>query len=94
MAVMDTERTVLRAEDIHKSYAGIEALQGVTLALRHGEVHALLGVDGSGKSTLVQILAGVIVPDSGKVYVDDHQVSVANPRVAGALDIGAVHRVR
>jgi len=92
MTVVDTERTVLRAEDIRKSYPGIEALQGVTLSLRHGEVHALLGVDGSGKSTLVKILAGVTVPESGTVYVDDHQVSITTPRVASALGIGAVHQ--
>jgi len=92
MSVIETERTVLYAEDIHKGYAGIEALRGVTLSLRRGEVHALLGVDGSGKSTLVKILAGVVTPDSGRLYVDGRPVSISTPRVAAALGIGAVHQ--
>ena len=92
MSMMETERTVLYAEGISKSYVGIVALQDATLSLRRGEVHALLGVDGSGKSTLVKILSGVIVPDSGRVYVNGREVSLSTPRVAQSLGIGAVHQ--
>ena len=88
----DKERIALHAVDIYKSYVGIEALRGVTLALRPGEVHALLGVGGSGKSTLLKILCGVESPDSGQLYVNDRQVTIVNPRVAAQLGIRAVHQ--
>ena len=92
MSMIDSDRTALHAEDISKKYTGIGALQGATLTLRRGEVHALLGVDGSGKSTLVKVLAGVVAPDGGNVYVDGRRVSLASPRDAAALGIGAVHQ--
>jgi ABC-type sugar transport system ATPase subunit len=87
----DVERTALYAEDIHKSYAGIAALRGVTLSLRPGEVHALLGVEGAGKSTLVRILSGVLSPDAGRLYVDGRPVTLSGPHAAAALGIGALH---
>ena len=86
------QRLALQAVDIHKSYAGIEALHGVTLALRPGEVHALLGVGGSGKSTLLKILCGVESLDSGQLYVNDRQVTIVNARAATQLSIRAVHQ--
>lgn len=88
----DKERIALHAANIYKSYAGVEALHGVTLALRPGEVHALLGVGGSGKSTLLKILCGVESPDAGQLYVNDQQVTLLNPRVAAQLGISAVHQ--
>ncbi len=82
---------VLSAEEIRKSYAGIDALQGTTLDLQPGEVHALIGVEGSGKSTLVKILAGVMQPDDGRLMVDGSPAVIADPKAAGALGIRAVH---
>src|SRR3989304_6093147 len=88
----DTERLALHAMDVYKSYAGITALRGVTLALRPGEVHALLGVGGSGKSTLLKILCGVESPDSGQLYVNGRPVTLINARIATQLGIRAVHQ--
>jgi ABC-type sugar transport system ATPase subunit len=92
MVMMEVGQTVLHAEGIHKRHPGVDALRGVTLSLNRGEVQVLLGVDGGGKSTLVKILAGVVQPDSGALYVDGHLATIDTPRAAAALGIGAVHQ--
>ena len=60
---------LLSAQDLHKSYAGKPALQGVSLTLRAGEIVALLGPNGAGKSTLLQLLTGLFSPDKGRIEV-------------------------
>ncbi len=87
----DRDRIALHIENLCKSYAGANALNGVTLSLRQGEVHVLLGVDGSGKSTLVKILSGVERPDFGLISIGSSPVNVSSPRVAARLGIGVVH---
>ncbi len=71
---------------ISKAFGGSKALDGVSLELLPGSVHALMGENGAGKSTLMKILAGVHQPDSGEIYKNGHKVSFANPREA--LDFG------
>jgi ABC-type sugar transport system ATPase subunit len=70
---------LLRAENISKHYAGIAALSSVTFALRAGEIHALMGENGAGKSTLAKIIAGSIVPDTGRILVDEQPADIASP---------------
>ncbi|MFA0753243.1 MAG: hypothetical protein IMHGJWDQ_001014, partial [Candidatus Fervidibacter sp.] len=61
----------LTLERIQKSFAGVQALKGVTLELRSGEIHALVGENGAGKSTLIKIAGGVFPPDDGQILLDD-----------------------
>ena len=73
---------LVRAQGIGKSFAGIQALVDLDLEIRHGEVHALLGDNGAGKSTFVKILSGAFAPTSGTLIIDDHPVSFHSPQDA------------
>ncbi len=77
---------------VSKSFAATQALTDVSLDLRAGEVHALVGENGAGKSTLVKILAGVHQPDSGTIRVDGEPRIIAGPAQARALGIAVVHQ--
>lgn len=68
--------------NIVKSFPGVRALKGVSLSVRQGEIHALLGENGAGKSTLVKILAGLLTPDSGSILLNGAEVELRNPREA------------
>ncbi len=83
---------VVRLEGIKKSFFGVPVLRGVDLALRAGEVHALVGENGAGKSTLLKVLAGVHRPDAGRVVVRGEEVSFAAPRDAQAAGIAIIHQ--
>ena len=78
--------------DVSKSFAATQALADVSLDLRAGEVHALVGENGAGKSTLVKILAGVHQPDTGTIRVDGEPRVIAGPAQARALGIAVVHQ--
>jgi ribose transport system ATP-binding protein len=82
----------LVAEDIAKSYGGVQALKGVSLDLRHGEVHGLVGANGAGKSTLIRILAGVTQPDAGRILLDGAPVLVPTPHRAAELGMSFIHQ--
>ena len=77
---------------VSKSFAATQALTDVSLDLRAGEVHALVGENGAGKSTLVKILAGVHQPDTGTIRVDGEPTVIAGPAQARALGIAVVHQ--
>ena len=84
----------LQIEAVSKSFPGVRALDGVSLELRPGEIHALMGENGAGKSTLIKIITGLYRPDSGRVLLDGRPVEFASPRDALAAGISAVHQER
>ena len=77
---------ILSLENVSKYFGNIVALKEVTLRLRRGEVHCLLGDNGAGKSTLIKILSGVYPPNEGQYFVEGKSVNFASPK--DALDHG------
>ena len=69
----------VKMEDISKSFGAIKSLDCVNLVLRAGEVLGLVGDNGAGKSTLSKILSGALIPDSGRIVLDDKEVNFASP---------------
>jgi ribose transport system ATP-binding protein len=84
--------SVLRAENISKSFGPIEVLSGISLDLKPGEVHAVIGENGAGKSTLMRILSGHLSPTKGSLYLDDQPVTFSGPVDAEAKGIVLVHQ--
>ena len=78
--------------NITKKFPGIIANDNITLQLRRGEIHALLGENGAGKSTLMSVLFGLYQPEEGVIKKDGQVVSIKNPNDANALGIGMVHQ--
>lgn len=83
---------VIELIDIWKSFPGVLALQGVSLRVRSGEVHALVGENGAGKSTLLKIVSGIIQKDSGSIRMLDREISPTDPNHARRLGISFVHQ--
>ena len=77
---------------ITKRFPGIIANDDITLQLRKGEIHALLGENGAGKSTLMSVLFGLYQPEEGEIHKDGKKVQINNPNDANALGIGMVHQ--
>ncbi|MCI6956336.1 MAG: ABC transporter ATP-binding protein [Candidatus Faecousia sp.] len=78
--------------NITKIFPGIVANDNITLQVKQGEVHALLGENGAGKSTLMSVLFGMYEPEEGSIYVRGKKVAIKNPSEANRLGIGMVHQ--
>ena len=87
-----TRAPTLEMRGITKQFPGVLANDHIDLEVRPGEIHALLGENGAGKSTLMNILYGLIGPDSGEILIDGQQVEIAGPSNAIARGIGMVHQ--
>ena len=83
---------VIEMLNITKEFPGIKANDDVTLQLKRGEIHALLGENGAGKSTLMSVLFGLYQPEAGVIKKDGQVVKINNPNDATALHIGMVHQ--
>jgi len=81
---------VLEARNISKRFQGTQALRNVSFSLEKAEVHALMGENGAGKSTLAKVLAGVVTPDAGEVFVGGEKVAIDHPLRAQQLGISIV----
>lgn len=78
--------------NITKRFPGIIANDNITLQLKKGEIHALLGENGAGKSTLMSVLFGLYQPEEGEIHKDGKKVTINNPNDANDLGIGMVHQ--
>jgi ribose transport system ATP-binding protein len=83
---------VLATHNVSKSYSGTLALQDVSVELRPNEVLGLIGQNGSGKSSLLKIMSGLVQPDSGEVLIKGTETRLVSPKAAANLGIGLVHQ--
>ena len=86
------DNIVLQMKNIHKSFPGVRALQGVDFTLRKGEVHALMGENGAGKSTLIKVLTGVYSKDEGDILMEGSAVAIHSPQDAQKVGISTVYQ--
>lgn len=86
------DNVVLQMRNIHKSFPGVKALQGVDFTLRKGEVHALMGENGAGKSTLIKVLTGVYGKDEGQIFMEGKEVLIHSPQEAQKNGISTVYQ--
>ncbi|GAF63876.1 ABC transporter ATP-binding protein [Bacillus sp. TS-2] len=83
---------VLELKEITKKFPGVIALDRVHFKLRPGEIHALMGENGAGKSTFIKVITGVHAPNEGEMYVNGEKVSFSNPKEAQELGIAAIYQ--
>lgn len=83
---------IIEMLNIRKEFPGIVANDNITLRVKKGEIHALLGENGAGKSTLMSVLFGLYQPEKGEIKVRGKNVNISNPNVANELGIGMVHQ--
>ncbi len=86
------ENNIIEMLHITKEFPGIVANDDITLTIRKGEIHALLGENGAGKSTLMSVLFGLYNPEQGEIRMNGQAVNISNPNDATALGIGMVHQ--
>src|SRR5581483_8656957 len=91
-ARVETKPPTLRLSGVSKAFPGVRALEDVSLTVRPGEVHALIGENGAGKSTLMKILYGVHQPDAGVIEIGGSPVAIHSPQDAQRLGISMVQQ--
>jgi len=84
--------TFLEARNVYKQFDGVEVLHGVDLDVNRGEVHALMGENGAGKSTIIKIITGVFTKDSGDIYIEGQHVEIGNRKDAATLGIQVIYQ--
>ena len=89
---MNDKKPLIEVRNLFKKFGSFTALNGISLDVFPGEVHALLGDNGAGKSTLIKALSGVHPPTSGEIKVDGEIVNFQSPREASDAGIGTVYQ--
>ena len=88
----DAREPILETTGVTKTFPGVKALQGVDFRLFPGEVHTLMGQNGAGKSTLINVLTGVLAPDSGTIRLAGEVVAFASPQEAEAAGVRTLYQ--
>jgi len=83
---------VLELNNITKIFPGVKALDNVHFQLKRGEIHALMGENGAGKSTFIKVITGVHAPDGGEILLDGQKVTFKNPKEASKASIAAIYQ--
>lgn len=89
---MESEKYRLEMRNITKQFGGVKALSDVSLKVRSGEIHALVGENGAGKSTLMKVLSGACRKDEGSIYLDGKVVDIASPKDAKREGIAVIYQ--
>ena len=92
MNALEKENLVLELRNVSKSFPGVQALSDVSLEIRPGEVHALVGENGAGKSTLIKVITGFHAMDSGVMLVDGREVSYKSPHESIENGISCIYQ--
>jgi ABC-type sugar transport system ATPase subunit len=92
MELLEHAEVVLEVEGLGKSFPGVRALDRVSFRLHRGEVHAVVGENGAGKSTFMRVLAGLETPDNGEIRFHDRPVRLRDPHTARQLGVVMIHQ--
>jgi len=82
----------LELRNVSKRFSGVQALDGISLAINPGEIHCLAGENGSGKSTAIKVISGVYQPDAGEILIDGQPVTDLSPATAIALGVQVIYQ--
>ena len=83
---------VLEVKGVNKSFSGVQVLRDVDLEIKYGEIHALMGENGAGKSTIIKIVTGVYTKDSGDIYIDGELMDINNRQDARSAGIAVIYQ--
>ena len=83
---------ILEIKNVYKEFPGVKALDNVSLTIKRGTVHALMGENGAGKSTLMKCLFGIYSKDSGSIKLDGREINFKNPKEALENGVAMVHQ--
>ena len=86
------DELVLKLENIVKKFSGVVALDNVSLEIKKGEIHALMGENGAGKSTLIKTCTGAIRPDDGTIFVNGKSFKYMTPQLSEENGIAVIYQ--
>ncbi len=86
------EEYLLEMKGIHKRFPGVIALNNVSLTVKAGEVHALLGENGAGKSTLIKVLGGIYIAEEGEIFIEGKKVSIDSVKASHENGVAIIHQ--